>query len=98
MEADFRREFWVVNTRHSIIHIIGNIGYQTRKIVVVDLIIEVRSGNARRYEPPQDNRWHFAQDFDPIEGGKVIIDRCKEYQNALTQMVDDWENNHSKSP
>jgi hypothetical protein len=30
--------------------------------------------------------------FDEKEGGNVIVDRCKEYLDALTRMIDEWEN------
>jgi hypothetical protein len=39
----------------------------------------------------------FAINFDKKEGGNVIADRCEEYLDALTQMIDDWENNKLKS-
>jgi hypothetical protein len=97
LEVDFPYEFWVKKTRHRIIHLIGNIGYETRRLVVAEFPIITKEDGSMwitRHDPPADNRWRFAQDFDPIEGGKVIVDRCKEYRKALTQMVDDWENNH----
>ncbi len=96
MDVEFPKEFWVEKTRNGIIHRKGNIGYQTRRRVEVGLLIESRSGNVRRYDPPADNRWRFAEDFDEKEGGNVIVDRCEEYLAALTEMVEDWENKLKK--
>lgn len=94
LEADFSYNFWVVKTRNRIIHLIGNIGYETRRKVTTRVVLEKNGGGgwgAYRDDPPPDNSWRFAEKFDNKEGGKVIVDRCEEYLAAMTQMVNDWE-------
>jgi hypothetical protein len=95
LEADFPQDFWVVKTRNRIIHLVGNIGYETRRRVEARVTMKRREDGsiyAYRDDPPQDHRWRFAQSFHKKEGGKVIVDRCDEYLAALTRMINDWEN------
>lgn len=95
LNANFPVDFWVERTRNRVIHTIGNIGYETRRRVTARLSMKRREDGsiyAYRDDPPADNRWRFATTFDKMEGGNVIVDRCREYLDALTQMVNAWEN------
>jgi hypothetical protein len=101
LDSNFPHIFWVVKTRNRIIHLAGNIGYETRRRVTSTVTLKTNedgSMSAFRNDPPQDHRWRFAGKFDNKEGGKVIVDRCSEYLDALTQMVNDWENQLPPSP
>jgi hypothetical protein len=95
MNAEFPYDFWVVKTRNGVIHREGNIQNEIRTKVTTSLRLQSNkdgSMSVYRNDPPADNRLRFAIKFDDKEGGNVIVDRCKDYLAALTQMVDEWEN------
>jgi hypothetical protein len=86
---------------HEIIHREGNIEGGFRIQVTVGLRLETNTKNGstsvRRDDPPADNRLRFATTFDSKEGGNIIVDRCRDYLDALKLMVKDWEDNYLKS-
>jgi hypothetical protein len=101
LNVNFPIDFWVEKTRNGIIHREGNIGDETRKLVTAEFPIITKEGGSMwitRHDPPQDNRWRFAEKFDKEEGGNVIVDRCKDYLDALTQMIEEWEDKLKSSP
>lgn len=95
MNADFSYQFWIIDTRNGIIHRKGSIRGEFRRQVIVGLRLQSNkedgSTSICRDDPPADNRLYFAIDLDKKEGGKVIVDKCREYLNALTQMIEEWE-------
>ena len=100
MNVDFSSHFWVCEMRNGILHRRGTIQPQLHIPVTIGLMLRSNKDggtDAVRYDPPPENRLCFAKEFDEKEGGKVIVDRCREYLDALTQMVDDCENK-LKSP
>ncbi len=100
VEAKFSYDFWVKNARNNIIHVKENLQPQMRRQVTIGLRLQSNKDggtDAYRDDPPADDRLRFAEEFDEIEGGNAIVDRCKDYLDALTQMVEDWENK-LKSP
>jgi hypothetical protein len=95
LNVKFPKEFWVEMTRNGVIHREGNLGNVTRRRVTARVIGETRGNGSiwvRRSDPPADNRLRFAEGFDESEGGKVIVNRCRDYLDALTEMIDEWEN------
>jgi hypothetical protein len=101
LNVEFPSQFWVVKTRNGVIHRKGNIKNELRRKVTASITVKTREDGsmyANRDDPPADNRLRFAAKFDEKEGGNVIVDRCKEYLAALTQMVSEWENKQLKPP
>ncbi len=95
LNVKFPYEFWVKKTRNRVIHLTGSLQDQIRRKVVTRVTMKRREDGsiyAYRDDPPADNRWRFATNFDKKEGGNVIVDRCREYLDAVTQMVNEWEN------
>lgn len=101
LSVDFPRDFWVERTRNRVIHTIGNLRDETRRRVTTRVIGERREDGSiwvQRSDPPPDNRLRFARTFDVDEGGNVIVDTCRDYLDALTRMINDWENRPRSTP
>lgn len=100
LEANFPHGFWMVETRNRVIHLIGNLRGEIVRKVATGVTLKGREDGsmyAYRDDPPQDNRLRFATRFHGREGGNVIVERCKDYLAALTQMIDDWEDRSNSS-
>jgi hypothetical protein len=94
LNVEFPYQLWVIKTRNGVIHREGNIQGEIRRKVTATVTVRTREDGsmyAYRDDSPADIRLRFASTFDK-EGGNVIVDRCKEYLDALTQMTDEWEN------
>jgi hypothetical protein len=90
MNTEFPYDFWVIDTRNEIIHREGNIQGEFRTVVTIGLRLESNkdgSMSVRRDDPLPDNRLRFAARFNEKEGGNVIVDRCRQYLDALKLMV-----------